>query len=68
MVFFGGGIPLKVGERLIGALGVSGGTGEQDDEIARYGHFHTDRDSGLGGKSWRNITVVKSGKVIVSRG
>lgn len=37
MVFFGGGIPLKVGERLIGALGVSGGTGEQDDEIARYG-------------------------------
>ena len=28
---------MKVGERLIGALGVSGGTGEQDDEIARYG-------------------------------
>lgn len=37
MVFFGGGVPLKVGERMIGALGVSGGTGEEDDELAQYG-------------------------------
>lgn len=36
MVFFGGGVPLKVGDRLIGALGVSGGTGEEDDHIAQY--------------------------------
>ncbi|MDO5426002.1 MAG: cob(I)yrinic acid a,c-diamide adenosyltransferase [Eubacteriales bacterium] len=36
MVFFGGGVPLKVGEQLIGALGVSGGTGEEDNAIAEY--------------------------------
>lgn len=37
MVFFGGGVPLAVNGQLIGALGVSGGTGEQDDGIAQYG-------------------------------
>lgn len=37
MVFFGGGVPLMAGEKLIGALGVSGGTGEEDHDIAEYG-------------------------------
>ena len=37
MVFFGGGIPLKAGDTLIGALGVSGGSGEQDHDLAAYG-------------------------------
>lgn len=37
MVFFGGGVPLEIEGRLVGALGVSGGTGEQDHGIARYG-------------------------------
>ena len=36
-VFFGGGVPLFAGDRLVGGLGVSGGTGEEDDDIARYG-------------------------------
>ncbi len=36
MVFFGGGVPLFADGRLIGALGVSGGTGEQDNGIAQY--------------------------------
>lgn len=36
LVFFGGGVPLFAGDRLVGGLGVSGGTGEEDDEIARY--------------------------------
>lgn len=37
MVFFGGGVPLSAKGQLIGALGVSGGTGEEDDRIAQYG-------------------------------
>lgn len=37
LIIIGGGIPLLVGNRMIGGLGVSGGTGEQDHEIAMYG-------------------------------
>ena len=36
MVFFGGGVPLMRDGMLLGALGVSGGTGEQDDVVAQY--------------------------------
>lgn len=36
MIIFGGGIPIKVGETMIGALGVSGGTGEEDHDLAMY--------------------------------
>lgn len=36
LVFFGGGVPLFVGENLVGGLGISGGTGEEDDDIAQY--------------------------------
>ena len=31
---FQGGVPIKVGERVVGGLGISGGTGAQDVEIA----------------------------------
>ena len=34
---FGGGVPLKIGDRIVGGLGVSGGTGEEDNAIAEYG-------------------------------
>lgn len=34
---FGGGVPLMVGNELIGALGISGGTVEQDIAIAEIG-------------------------------
>lgn len=37
IVIFGGGEPLMIGDRLIGALGVSGGTAEQDTALAAYG-------------------------------
>lgn len=37
LVFFGGGVPLFAGDQLVGGLGISGGTGEEDDDIARYG-------------------------------
>lgn len=37
IVMFGGGIALKVGDVVIGGLGVSGGTVEQDKEIANAG-------------------------------
>lgn len=37
IVIFGGGEPLKIGDRVIGGLGVSGGTEEQDTYLAGYG-------------------------------
>ena len=37
VVIFGGGIPLKVDGRIIGGLGISGGTGEEDHSLAEYG-------------------------------
>ena len=37
IVIFGGGEPLMVGDTMIGALGVSGGSAKQDTELAAYG-------------------------------
>lgn len=37
IVIFGGGIPLKSGDTIIGGLGISGGTGEEDHSLAEYG-------------------------------
>ncbi|MBE7065213.1 MAG: heme-binding protein [Ruminococcaceae bacterium] len=37
IVIFGGGEPLKVGDKVIGGLGVSGGSEEQDTALAEYG-------------------------------
>ncbi len=37
VVIFGGGEPLKRNGTIIGALGVSGGTAEQDTKLAEYG-------------------------------
>ena len=37
IVIFGGGVPLKVGDMIIGGLGISGGTGEEDHSLAEYG-------------------------------
>jgi glc operon protein GlcG len=31
---FQGGMPIKVGDRIVGGLGVSGGNGQQDIEVA----------------------------------
>lgn len=36
IVIFGGGVPLKVGDTIIGGLGISGGTGEEDHGLAEY--------------------------------
>lgn len=36
LVFFGGGVPLFCEGMLVGGLGISGGTGEEDDRIAQY--------------------------------
>ena len=33
----GGGVPLKSGDTIIGGLGISGGTGEEDLSLAEYG-------------------------------
>jgi uncharacterized protein GlcG (DUF336 family) len=37
LVIFGGGYPIKVGERIVGAIGVSGGHYTQDMEVAQAG-------------------------------
>lgn len=36
IVIFGGGVPLKVGDTMIGGLGISGGTAEEDHSLAEY--------------------------------
>ncbi|ROR29097.1 ATP:cob(I)alamin adenosyltransferase [Mobilisporobacter senegalensis] len=37
MIIFGGGVPLMAGDMMIGGLGVSGGTSEEDSHLADYG-------------------------------
>jgi uncharacterized protein GlcG (DUF336 family) len=37
VMIFAGGIPLKRGEQVVGAVGVSGGMGKQDQEVAEAG-------------------------------
>jgi len=37
IVIFGGGVPLEVNGKIIGGLGVSGGSEEQDTYLAEYG-------------------------------
>jgi len=37
LVVFGGGYPIKVGDQVVGAIGVSGGHYSQDMEVARAG-------------------------------
>lgn len=37
LIIFAGGIPLRDGETVVGAIGVSGGTIEQDQEVAEAG-------------------------------
>ncbi len=36
-IVFGGGVPLKVKKKLVGSIGVSGGSAEQDQAIAEAG-------------------------------
>ena len=36
-MIFAGGIPLKRDEKIVGAIGVSGGSGEQDHAVAEAG-------------------------------
>lgn len=37
VMILGGGEPLMVGDTMIGALGISGGTADQDSDLAAYG-------------------------------
>ena len=37
IMVFAGGIPLKVGGKVVGAIGVSGGSGDQDHAVAEAG-------------------------------
>ncbi|MBS4730307.1 heme-binding protein [Mycobacterium sp. SM1] len=37
LVIFGGGVPIRVSGELVGAIGVSGGSAEQDRDIANAG-------------------------------
>jgi uncharacterized protein GlcG (DUF336 family) len=37
VMIFAGGLPLKKGDKVVGAIGVSGGSGEQDQAVAEAG-------------------------------
>jgi uncharacterized protein GlcG (DUF336 family) len=37
IMIFAGGIPLKSGDKVVGAIGVSGGSGDQDHAVAEAG-------------------------------
>ena len=37
VMIFAGGVPLKKGDKVVGAIGVSGGSGEQDHAVAEAG-------------------------------
>jgi len=37
MIIFGGGVPLMLGDKMVGGLGVSGGTADEDSLLAEYG-------------------------------
>ena len=37
VMIFAGGIPIKKGRKIVGAIGVSGGSGEQDHSVAEAG-------------------------------
>ena len=37
IMIFAGGVPLKRGDQVVGAIGVSGGTGSQDQSVAEAG-------------------------------
>lgn len=37
IMIFAGGVPLKRGDKVVGAIGVSGGSGEQDHSVAEAG-------------------------------
>lgn len=43
LCLLGGGEPLKVGGKVIGAIGVSGGTAEQDTDLARFAAEYLNR-------------------------
>jgi uncharacterized protein GlcG (DUF336 family) len=46
VIIFGGGIPLQLGSRIVGAIGVSGGFVPQDIEVAEAGAEAFNRISG----------------------
>ncbi|HEY1744954.1 MAG TPA: heme-binding protein, partial [Granulicella sp.] len=37
VMIFAGGIPIKQDDRVVGSIGVSGGSGEQDHSVAEAG-------------------------------
>jgi uncharacterized protein GlcG (DUF336 family) len=45
LMFVGGGLPIRAGDRLLGAIGVSGGSADQDAECAAYALAAVDWDS-----------------------
>ena len=46
-MLFGGGVPLSVSDRIIGGVGISGGTPEEDIEVAETVQSELDRIVGL---------------------
>jgi uncharacterized protein GlcG (DUF336 family) len=51
VMLFAGGIPLKVNDEVVGAIGVSGGMGEQDQAVAKAGATAFENDPEVLAKS-----------------
>jgi ATP:cob(I)alamin adenosyltransferase len=50
LIIFGGGVPLFIGDIIIGGLGISGGTSQEDASLAEYGEYIL---AEIVGRSWR---------------
>src|SRR5215212_4714691 len=48
VMIFAGGIPLKQGGKVLGAIGVSGGSGDQDHSVAEAGAAAFEESEGVG--------------------
>ena len=62
VVIFGGGVPVKVGDHVIGAVGASGGTVEQDQKVAAAavaGFSDTNAAIGQNGRSSQSAAARK---------
>lgn len=46
IMIFAGGIPLKRGDKVVGAIGVSGGSGKQDQSVAEAGAAAFEQSAG----------------------
>jgi uncharacterized protein GlcG (DUF336 family) len=60
IMIFAGGIPLKCEGKVVGAIGVSGGSGDQDHDALAHDHWKSNRDVKLGMISYLGFPISYS--------